>query len=68
MVRRLTNETMPQSLLEMERLFHSCRLEPEVTKETIHCLKVRRLSLVVRLRRKHGVSRIPTWSVSRCWV
>ncbi|KAJ3337081.1 hypothetical protein HDU93_001654 [Gonapodya sp. JEL0774] len=35
----LTSENRPQSIFEMERLFHSCRLEPEVTKETIYNLR-----------------------------
>ncbi|KXS12894.1 hypothetical protein M427DRAFT_390468 [Gonapodya prolifera JEL478] len=35
----LTAENKPQSVFDMERLFHSCRLEPEVTKETIYNLR-----------------------------
>ncbi|ORX82127.1 hypothetical protein BCR32DRAFT_244381 [Anaeromyces robustus] len=38
---RLTHESKPQRILEIERLFHSCRMESEVTKETIYYLRKR---------------------------
>lgn len=36
----LTSMNQPQRIWDMERLFHSCRLEQEVTKEAINVLKV----------------------------
>ncbi|KAJ1515699.1 hypothetical protein HMI56_002119 [Coelomomyces lativittatus] len=39
-VRKLTKEGEPQCLYDMERLFHSCRVESEVTKETLHHLRI----------------------------
>jgi len=36
---RMTHETKPQRILEIERLFHSCRMESEVTKETIYYIR-----------------------------
>lgn len=38
---RLTSEYKPQSMEDLERLYHSCRLEREVTKEALLYLKVR---------------------------
>ena len=35
----LTVEHAPQKILDMERVYHSCRLEKEVTKETLMILK-----------------------------
>jgi len=37
----LTDENKPQRILEIERLYHSCRMESEVTKETIYFLRKR---------------------------
>jgi hypothetical protein len=37
----VTSEHEIQTVYEVERLFHSCRIEPEVTKEAISTLKVR---------------------------
>ncbi|ORX52569.1 hypothetical protein BCR36DRAFT_350030 [Piromyces finnis] len=37
----LTHEKKPQRILEIERVFHSCRLESEVTKETIYFIRKR---------------------------
>jgi len=41
LLHRLTHEDKPQRILEIERLFHSCRMESEVTKETIYFLRKR---------------------------
>jgi len=38
-IKNLTQEEKPQSIYDMERLFHSCRLNKEVTRETVACLK-----------------------------
>ncbi|KAL2911807.1 Serine/threonine-protein kinase tousled-like 2 [Polyrhizophydium stewartii] len=38
-ITNLTAEYQPQQVVDMERLFHSCRIEPEVTKETIIILR-----------------------------
>ncbi|KAJ3108563.1 hypothetical protein HDU97_000845 [Phlyctochytrium planicorne] len=35
----LTSESQPQRIVDMERLFHSCRIEIEVTKEAIFLLR-----------------------------
>eukprot|EP00455_Lapot_gusevi_P010655 TRINITY_DN14828_c0_g1_i3.p1 TRINITY_DN14828_c0_g1~~TRINITY_DN14828_c0_g1_i3.p1 ORF type:complete len:487 (+),score=115.40 TRINITY_DN14828_c0_g1_i3:66-1526(+) len=35
----LTDENAPQRLLDLERLYHSCRLNKEVTKETLKALQ-----------------------------
>jgi hypothetical protein len=39
-IQELTMEHQPQKVIDLERLFHSCRLEPEVTNETVRLLKV----------------------------
>jgi len=44
---RMTHETKPQRILEIERLFHSCRMESEVTKETIYYIRVRTLNIYI---------------------
>ena len=36
----LTAEHQPQKIIDMERVYHSCRLEKEVTKECMALLKV----------------------------
>lgn len=43
----LTRENKPQKIQDMERLYHSCRLEREVTKETIIFLKVSYVYLII---------------------
>ncbi|KAJ3160039.1 hypothetical protein HK101_000972 [Irineochytrium annulatum] len=35
----LTSEGQPQRIVDMERLFHSCRVEIEVTKEAVYLLR-----------------------------
>ncbi|KNE63726.1 hypothetical protein AMAG_08813 [Allomyces macrogynus ATCC 38327] len=39
-LRKLTQEREPQALYDLELLYHSCRIEAEVTKETLHHLRV----------------------------
>ncbi|KAI9222649.1 hypothetical protein BC828DRAFT_16320 [Blastocladiella britannica] len=39
-LRKLTEEREAQALYDIERLYHSCRIEFEVTKETIHHLRL----------------------------
>jgi hypothetical protein len=39
LIKSLTTEHQPQRLIDMERLFHSCRLEQEVTIEATSLLK-----------------------------
>ncbi|ORZ39445.1 hypothetical protein BCR44DRAFT_110117, partial [Catenaria anguillulae PL171] len=39
-LRKLTQEREPQTLYDIERLYHSCRQEVEVTKETLHHLRL----------------------------
>ncbi|KAI9136521.1 hypothetical protein BKA69DRAFT_1103644 [Paraphysoderma sedebokerense] len=39
-IKNLTMEHEPQTVYDMEKLFHSCRLESEVTKEAIYHLRV----------------------------
>ena len=39
----LASDSQPQRLWDMERLFHSCRLESEVTREAIVTIRVRLL-------------------------
>ncbi|KAI9189819.1 hypothetical protein H9P43_001252 [Blastocladiella emersonii ATCC 22665] len=39
-LRKLTQEREPQTLFDVERLYHSCRQEVEVTKETLHHLRL----------------------------
>ncbi|KAJ3218902.1 hypothetical protein HDU67_003541 [Dinochytrium kinnereticum] len=38
-IQALTSENQPQRIVDMERLFHSCRIEVEVTKEAIFLLR-----------------------------
>jgi hypothetical protein len=40
-IEALTAENQPQRIVDMERLFHSCRMEREVTKEAMLLLRVR---------------------------
>lgn len=40
-VLNLTNIPRPPSLYELERLFHSCRRERDVARETLDLLRVR---------------------------
>jgi hypothetical protein len=38
-IHQLTDEQLPQNIVDMERLYHSCRLNPEVTAETLTVVK-----------------------------
>ena len=40
LIASLTSEHYAQDMIDMERLFHSCRMESEVTKEVLSILKV----------------------------
>ena len=40
-ITKLTKENVPHSIYDLERLYHSCRLQTEVTKEALHILRKR---------------------------
>jgi hypothetical protein len=42
----LTRSNKPTSLYQMERLFHSCRREPAVTREAVDLIKVNLPSMI----------------------
>eukprot|EP01135_Chromosphaera_perkinsii_P006539 Nk52_evm11s539 gene=Nk52_evmTU11s539 len=38
-IKKLTKENIPHSIYDLERLYHSCRLQTEVAKEALHILR-----------------------------
>jgi hypothetical protein len=67
-LRRLTQEHEPQAIYDLERLYHSCRLESEVTKETLTHMRVlwhNSPSETVRLKILTIVERILDRSIMR---
>ncbi|KAI8926408.1 hypothetical protein BC831DRAFT_456580 [Entophlyctis helioformis] len=81
LIAALTAEYQPQQIVDMERLFHSCRIEPEVTKEAILLLrriwidspsegtKIKILALVDRLLDKVVMQKSdPIFAVVHKWL